>query len=35
MKNGAVPSDTVRTLVDRMPEAPATETADAAAPTAS
>ena len=28
---GAVASDTVRTLVDRMPEAPADATADAAA----
>jgi len=36
MKNGAVPSDTVRTLVDRMPEVPAAETAaETAAPTAS
>lgn len=36
MGNGAVASDTVRTLVDRMPEAPAADAAaEAAAPAAS
>ena len=30
LKLGAVPSDTVRTLVERMPEAPATDTPAAA-----
>jgi small subunit ribosomal protein S16 len=36
IKQGAVPSDTVRTLVDRMPVAPAADAAaDASAPTAS
>lgn len=36
MGNGAVASDTVRTLVDRMPEAPAAAAAaEAAAPAAS
>jgi small subunit ribosomal protein S16 len=36
VKQGAVPSDTVRTLVDRMPVVPAADAAaEAAAPTAS
>lgn len=35
LKAGAVPSDTVRTLVDRMPEAPAEAAAPAAEQSAS